>query len=390
MLDGFNAILYNAYMHILRLYTHQIIEKLKNTSKAVVIYGPRQAGKTTLAKDVTNALGLKTLYINADEKKYHDAFSARDLDKMRGVVEGYEMLVLDEAQRIPEIGINLKILIDGLPSLKILATGSSSFDLASKINEPLTGRIWTFTLYPVSLCELGGLYNRFELQNRLENFLIYGNYPEVLTTPGNNDKQQLLMAVTNSYLYKDVLELARVEHPGKIENLLKLLAYQIGGLVSINELSNSLGLSRPAVERYIHLLEKTFVIFRLKAFSRNPRKEISKMDKIFFYDVGVRNAIISDFKNLNDRNDLGQLWENFIIAERLKFMAFKNTPASLYFWRKHTGAEIDLVEEKGENFTGYEIKWKEKRLKLYEDFPGGGKNAVINLIHSQNFLDYLL
>ena len=321
-------------MLIPRIYTSQIVEKLKTGNKAIIIYGPRQAGKTTLAKEVTQTLGLKTLYINADEKKYLEAFSARDLNKMRGVIQGYKMLVLDEAQRIPEIGINLKILIDGLPELKLLVTGSSSFDLAQKVSEPLTGRAWTYTLYPVGLCELKGLYNNFELQNLLENFLLFGNYPEVLTTENTADKQQLLTTITNSYLYKDVLDLAEVKHPGKIEDLLKLLAYQVGGLVSINELSGALGLSRQAVERYISLLEKSFVIFRLKAFSRNLRKEVVKMDKIFFYDVGVRNAVIDNFKSLADRNDTGQLWENFIIAERLKMLAFKNTPAGLYFWRK--------------------------------------------------------
>ncbi|MFH1841001.1 MAG: ATP-binding protein [Candidatus Shapirobacteria bacterium] len=306
--------------------------------------------------------------INADQTKYFDLLASRDLGKLKLLAAGYQLLFIDEAQRIPEIGLNLKILADNLPDLKVIATGSSSFDLANKVSEPLTGRVWTYTLYPISLAELKSLYSPFELNEHLEEYLIYGSYPEVLTLASWQKKRQLLAEIEKSSLYKDALELTTIKYARKIKNLLKLLAFQIGSEVSLTELSASLNLSREAVERYLDLLEKSFVIFRLSGFSRNLRKEVSKMDKFYFYDLGIRNEVVDNFKPLADRNDCGQLWENFLMIERKKYLAYGNFLASTYFWRTHTGAEIDYVEEKEGRLFGYEFKWGRRAPKVPTTF----------------------
>lgn len=354
-----------------------------------MIYGARQVGKTTLVNSIVKTLKYKTLSINADEEKYVDILSSRNLDKMKSLVEGYEMIFIDEAQRIPNIGINLKILCDGLPKLKIIATGSSSFDLANKITEPLTGRIWSFRLYPVAWLELKNLYNSFELTNLQNQWLVYGGYPEVFTTVNNYEKQDLLKEIGRSYLYKDILALATIKYAVKIRDLLRLLAFQVGNEVSIQELSSSLGLSREAVEHYIDLLEKTFIIFRLSGFSRNLRKEVVKMDKIYFYDLGIRNMVIDNFKQASDRNDLGQLWENFLIAERQKKLVYERISFSSYFWRVHTGAEIDYVEERENKLFGYEFKYRHKNVRVPLTWLDTYKNSSFDLINQKNYSDFI-
>jgi len=376
-------------MLIPRQLESRIIDKIKTTSKAIVIYGARQVGKTTLVNSIVKTLKYKTLSINADEEKYVDILSSRNLDKMKSLVEGYEMIFIDEAQRIPNIGINLKILCDGLPKLKIIATGSSSFDLANKITEPLTGRIWSFRLYPVAWLELKNLYNSFELTNLQNQWLVYGGYPEVFTTVNNYEKQDLLKEIGRSYLYKDILALATIKYAVKIRDLLRLLAFQVGNEVSIQELSSSLGLSREAVEHYIDLLEKTFIIFRLSGFSRNLRKEVVKMDKIYFYDLGIRNMVIDNFKQASDRNDLGQLWENFLIAERQKKLVYERISFSSYFWRVHTGAEIDYVEERENKLFGYEFKYRHKNVRVPLTWLDTYKTSSFDLINQKNYSDFI-
>jgi len=377
-------------MFIPRELESQIINKLKTFSKAVVIYGARQVGKTTLVDSIIQNLQYKTLSINADEEKYIDVFSSRDLSKMKSLVEGYQMIVIDEAQRIPNIGINLKILCDGLPDLKIIATGSSSFELANKIFEPLTGRIWSFLLHPLSWLELKKhTYNSFELNNLQNQWLIYGGYPEIFTTINNNSKEDLLKEIGRSYLYKDVFALASIKYTSKVKDLLKLLAFQVGDEVSIQELSNSLSISREAIEHYIDLLEKAFIIFRLSGFSRNLRKEVTKMDKIYFYDLGIRNMVIDDFKAMNNRNDIGQLWENFIISERQKKLTYQKISFSPFFWRVHTGAEIDYVEEKGNKLFGYEFKYGKKKVKAPLSWINTYSNSSFELINQNNYLKFI-
>lgn len=347
-------------MRLPRALTTVISEKLQTSPKGIILYGPRQAGKTTLISDIISRLGLKTLTINGDQSRYIDVITSRDVDKIRGLLEGYKLLFVDEAQRIAEIGINLKIVLDSLPSTKLIATGSSSLDLASKVSEPLTGRVWTYRLYPMSFLELSGLYNRTELDAHLEERLVYGSYPEIFSYPGDTQKQEYLQNLTDAYLYKDLLEFGNIRNSAKIRDLLKLLAFQVGSLVSISELGSTLGMGKDTVNRYIDLLEKSFVVFRLRGFNRNLRKEIAKMGKIYFYDLGVRNILIDNLKPLKDRNDVGQLWENFLIVERIKYLAYTHHSASTYFWRTHTGAELDYIEEAGGQLSGYEFKFGAK------------------------------
>ena len=339
--------------NIKRFISSPILDKLQKSDKIVIVYGARQVGKTTLAEKIIKKLKLKTLKINADEKKYHDILSSRDLNKMKSLVSGYELLFIDEAQRIENIGINLKILADGIRNLKIIVTGSSSFELANKIKEPLTGRTWTYNLYPLSFLELSDTYNEFELKELLENFLVFGSYPEIFTTENFMNKTKLLEETSTSYLYKDILELESIKKSDKIHKLLKLLSFQIGNEVSINELANKLDLNNETVSRYIDLLEKSFIIFRLSALSKNPRKEITKKDKIYFYDLGVRNILIDNLNFLSDRNDVGQLFENFLVIERMKKMKYQEKSFSGYFWRAFTGSEIDYIEEKAGKFVKF-------------------------------------
>lgn len=376
-------------MKINRLIMPKILEKLKKTDKIALIYGPRQVGKTTLSKQIIAELKLKTLSVNADQEKYLDIFSSRDLGKMKSLLAGYELLFIDEAQRIGDIGINLKILADEMPELKIIATGSSSFDLANKVSEPLTGRTWSFNLFPLAICELEKYHNDFELNDMSESLLIYGSYPEVFTTINFKDKEELLKEICRAYLYKDAIDLMTIKQAGKIKKLLKLLAFQIGSEVSILELANSLDLSRETVEKYIDLLEKSFVIFRLGGFSRNLRKEVSKMDKIYFYDLGIRNTIIDNLKPLGERNDAGQLWENFLLIERMKKLSYSGASYSPYFWRLHTGAELDYIEERDGKIYGYEFKHNNKKSNPPKSWRETYPQSEYKVINKNNWLEFV-
>lgn len=366
-------------------------EELADTNKITVLYGARQVGKTTLVRELLGAREGKILEINADEQPYWEVLSSRDFSKLSALVEGYDILFIDEAQRVPDIGINLKILHDRLPALKIIVTGSSSLDLANRIKEPLTGRTWTHTLYPVSIAEwrMYSGANAFETQVALSTFLRFGMYPEVFSMDTPAKKERYLLEITGSYLYKDVLALSNIKFPEKLLQLLRLLAFQVGGEVSIQELSSSLQIHRDAVLNYLDLLEKTFIIFRLSGYSRNLRKEITKMDKIYFYDVGVRNAIIGNFNELTERNDTGQLWENFLIAERIKRNAYHPHFVNYYFWRTYNNAELDLVEERGGQLMGYEFKWGQKKGSPPKSWLETYANASYQCYNRDNFLDFL-
>lgn len=357
--------------------------------EVLILYGPRQVGKTTLAMRLIGKSGKKTLILNADEARHVETLSSRDARKFRRLAEGYEMLFIDEAQRVPEIGLNLKIIHDQIPTLKILATGSSSLDLADRTKEALTGRSWSFTLYPISVSELLSTQTPFELQESLEELLVYGMYPEAVTSASLEGKRDYLKELIGSYLYKDLLEIGGVAHPHKIGQLLRLLAYQIGSTVSLSELGGALQLSKDTVQRYIDLLEKSFVVFRLSGFSGNLRKEITKMDKIYFFDLGVRNAIIENFNALDFRDDCGQLWENFLMIERRKARHYANRQANQYFWRTYTGAELDLVEEEGGKLRGFEFKYRPKKAKAPKTWMETYPNATFDCIHSDNFLEFV-
>ena len=378
-------------MKIQRSILPQILERLKNSNKAIIIYGPRQVGKTTLCNDIISAAGLKTFYINADEARYVDVLTSRDARKLAELVSGYELLVIDEAQRIPDIGINLKILIDAGLALKIIVTGSSSFELSNKINEPLTGRHWTYVMYPIAQTELHAHANKFELAQSLEERLVWGSYPELFSLNGAQEKAAYLRILASDYLYKDIFALQEVRNAAKIRNLLKLLAFQIGSECSLSELASALEMSKETVMRYIDLLEKTFVLFRLSGFSRNLRKEVTKTHKYYFYDLGIRNSVIDNFHPLVSRNDIGALWENFLVIERLKRNAYLLKPGATYFWRTYTGAEIDYVEEREDKLAGYEFTWgARERKRMPASWAATYPHAGYTVIDRSNYLDFVL
>jgi len=372
-----------------RLLQAHITEQLQAGGKIVLVYGARQVGKTTLVRRVLDDLPYRSLAINADEMRYTDVLSSRDLRRLRGLVEGYELLFVDEAQRIPEIGVNLKLLVDHLPNLRIVVTGSSSLDLASKVQEPLTGRAWVHRLYPIAMSELAQIHNPFELDDMLDERLVYGSYPEIFALVGDAQRREYLQNLSASYLYKDVLEIGGVRHSSKLRNLVRLLAFQIGQEVSLTELGSQLQMSKDTVASYIDRLEQSFVVFRLGGFSRNLRKEVSKQDKIYFWDLGVRNVAIDNLKPLAERDDVGALWENFVIAERLKWLHYRQTLASLYFWRTYTGAEIDIVEEREGRLFAYECKWSKPRGRLPESFLAAYPGTSFEIITRESYRAYL-
>ena len=375
---------------IQRLLYETLVDRLTNTQQVILLYGPRQVGKTTLIREVlTNMTGRK-LEINADLMQYVEVLSSRDLAKLKGLTDGYDLLFIDEAQRIPEIGINLKILHDQFPELKIIATGSSSLDLASKVREPLTGRTWSHQLYPISISELAATRNRFEVDLLLEELLIFGSYPGVLNIGNHTEKRNYLLELTSAYLYKDLLELSSIKNVPKMRDLLRLLAYQIGSEVSVNELSNTLRLNRETVINYIDLLEKAFVIFRLSGYNRNLRKEISRHDKIFFWDLGVRNALIENFSPIANRSDGGNIWENFLIIERIKTQSYRLENANRFFWRTYTGAELDYVEEQNGKLYGFEFKFSQRIAKAPQSWLDTYSNATFQTVNRDNYLDFLL
>lgn len=374
---------------IKRILEKQIIKRLIKTKKSVILYGPRQVGKTTLAKSIIEKIGLKTLFINADDKIYNDVLSSQDLNKIDGLISGYQLIFIDEAQKIENIGINMKLIIDSHPEIRILATGSSSFDLSNKVSEPLTGRVWTYTLFPISCEELIDESSEFECNRDLENHLLYGSYPELFRYKNLKDKVAYLKQLTNSYLYKDILEYADIKYADKINKLLRLIALQIGSEVSLSELGNSLDISKETVVRYLDLLEKSFVIYTLRGFSRNLRKEVTKMNKIYFIDLGVRNSIIENFNSLELRNDCGALWENFLIIERMKKNQYHQNFVSPYFWRLNTGAEMDYIEDGDGKLIAYEFKFGKKNSKSKESWLKNYPGSTFKLINQKNYLDFL-
>lgn len=377
-------------MHISRIIKEKLINHLNTSNKIILIYGARQIGKTTLINEVLDLIKLKSVFINGDELKYHQLFASRDSNKLNQIIVGYDLLFIDEAQRLPEIGLCLKILKDGNPKLKIIVTGSSSLELARGLSEPLTGRKYTYNLYGIASIELLEKKNKFELAQDLENGLIWGSYPEIFSIKNRDEKIQYLREITSDYLYRDVLELVEVRASHKIKNLLQLLAFQIGNEVSLNELSGKLDLSKETVDRYIDLLEKCFVLFRLNAFSRNLRNEIGKNVKYYFWDLGVRNTLIDNFKPLNLRDDVGGLFENFMILERIKFNSYKDLFPSNFFWRTYSGSEIDYLEESQSKIKAYEFKYSKSKARKPKAFLEAYPNSTWEIINKENWLSFVL
>ncbi|MCX8027192.1 MAG: ATP-binding protein [Thermodesulfovibrionales bacterium] len=366
------------------------IDTLLQKGKVLVIYGARQVGKTTLLKAYLTNSRFKSLYCSGDNIVVQSVLSSQDLNKISEFVEDYELIAIDEAQKVPNIGMSLKMIVDNMPEKLVIATGSSSFELSQNIGEPLTGRKITVQLFPIALKELALDLNRFEIRQRLNEFLIFGMYPEVITAETKTKKITILIETADSYLLKDILTLERVKSPKVLLNLLKLLAFQIGNLVSVNELATQLGIDAKTVSRYLDLLEKGFVIRSVSGFSKNPRKEVTKKQKYYFIDNGIRNAVIRQFNDIEDRNDIGALWENFVFMERQKKLTYEGFYGYTYFWRSFTGNEIDIVEEKDGRIYGYEIKWGRQNVRIPNQWQETYKEAGFGVIDKENFLDYVL
>ena len=366
------------------------LKKLISPNKVVVIYGPRRCGKTTLINRYLEKVGDERYFlVSGEDITVREYLGSQSISKLKDFVGKNNLLVIDEAQKVKEIGLNLKLIIDHIKDIKIIATGSSSFDLARDIGEPLTGRKYTLRLFPLAQLELMQIEQIVETEANLEARLIFGSYPEIVLTNDNSLRERYLKEIVSLYLFKDILEMEGVRHPDKIVRLLQLLAFQIGGEVSFNELGGQLGISKNTVDRYLELLEKVFVIFKLSGFSRNLRKEITKNARYYFYDTGIRNALINNFNPLNMRDDIGMLWENYIICERLKRQEYLSMPANNYFWRTYDQKEIDLVEERGGRLYGYEIKWKTGRLRPPKTWLEGYKNAQYDVINRENYLRFI-
>jgi hypothetical protein len=323
--------------------------------KVIILTGPRQVGKTTLARNLAENSGLPYKWFNTDEPDVRAVLADITSTRLRELFGTSRLIIIDEAQRIYNIGLTLKLAVDKLINIQVIATGSSVLELAGGINEPLTGRKWDFTLFPLSFAEMAMNKTREEEHRLLEHRLVYGYYPDVINHPGN--EQNILVELISSYLYKDFLSLEQVRKPALVEKLLLALAFQVGSEVSYNEIGQLIGADNETVERYINLLEKIYVIFTLGAFSRNLRNEIKRNRKIYFWDNGVRNALISNFNPTNMRNDTGALWENFLIVERLKNLHYQNIHCNKYFWRTSQQQEIDYVEERGGILYAYEFKY---------------------------------
>ena len=370
---------------------HQLttIEQLLRPNKVVVIYGPRRSGKTTLVKKFLEGREQPYLLVSGEDDSVQRTLSSRSIPKLRDFVGKTKLLVIDEAQRIDQVGLNLKLIVDHLEGVSVLATGSSSFDLARDVGEPLTGRRFVLTLYPLAQLEIGQAEPRHETEANLESRLIYGSFPEVAVSHDNREREAVLLEMASSSLFKDIFALEGIRHSNKLMRLLRLLAFQIGHEVSYNELGTQLGMSKNTVDRYLDLLEKAFVIRRIPGFSRNLRKEVSKNPRYCFLDNGIRNAVIRNFNSLDMRDDVGMLWENYIVMERLKAQECLQIPANNYFWRTYDRKEIDWIEERGGKLHGYEIKWSQTQAKRPQEWLDSYKNASYSLIHRGNYLDFV-
>lgn len=375
-------------MYIPRLI-EPIIQKNLFKGDAIIIYGARQVGKTTLVNKILEKNSeFDSRYLNCDEGDIRKSLTeAETSDDLKRIIGNSKLIVVDEAQRIRNIGLKLKLLVDNFPDQQVIATGSSSFELANEIKEPLTGRSREFWLYPLSSAELFKQGENLEFSRNIESMLIYGTYPLVHFASTNEEKKIQIEKIVTNYLYKDVLKFQNLKSTEIIRKLLEALALQIGSEVSFNELSNLLRVSKQTVENYTEILEKAFVIFKITPYSKNLRREVGKLRKIYFYDLGVRNALIDSLKPLSLRNDIGAMWENFVIAERKKESNFVGNLRKLYFWRTYDGQEVDLVEEKEGKLHGFEIKWGKTKKNPPKAWRDNYPEASWKVINKENYFN---
>ena len=369
-----------------RILEKQILAKI-NKKKAIILMGPRQVGKTTLLKSLFEK-STEIIWLNGDEPDIQSIFENISSKRLEAIIGNKKMIIIDEAQRIPEIGLKMKLITDQLLNVQLIATGSSAFELSNKLNEPLTGRKWEFKMYPISFQEMvnhHGLLNEIRL---LPHRLIYGFYPDVVNHPGN--EKEILKQLSDSYLYKDLLMIDQIKKPSALVKLLQALALQIGSQVSYHELAQICGLDGKTIEKYMMLLEQSDIIFRLTSFSRNQRNELKKSRKVYFFDNGIRNSLIANFEQIENRTDIGALWENYLVSERVKYLAYQQKWVNNWYWRTTEQQEIDYVEEENGQLSAYEFKWNPKaKGSIPNSFKKTYPTATINIIHRENFEQFL-
>jgi predicted AAA+ superfamily ATPase len=362
------------------------IESVLFKGKIIVLYGARQVGKTTLVQKILRDHPAPSLYLNCDEPDIRAVLTDRTSTELRALIGARSLVVIDEAQRVRDIGLTLKLLVDNYPDLQVIATGSSSFEISSRTSEPLTGRKIEFCLHPLSMAELLTQETSLEAQRLLERRLRYGLYPGIISS---DDPATAIREIATSYLYRDVLEYQAVRNPDMLRRLLQALALQSGSEVSYNELGQLLGIDKITVGRYVSLLEQAYIVFHLPPFSRNARKELSKLRKVYFYDLGVRNALINNFNPLELRQDVGALWENFFISERIKYNSNRRRVVNTYFWRTYDQAELDYLEEEGGHLTCFECKWRDERWRPPTAFVQAYPDSDLHLVSPRNYLEFL-
>ena len=367
---------------------YKTIENKLFVGKIIILTGARQVGKTTLLKQLLRQKE-GVLWLNGDELQVQNLFANASADRLLSEFSNSKIVILDEAQRIENIGLRLKLIADSDSEVQVIATGSSAFELANKVNEPLTGRKWEYQMFPLSFGEMVEHHGKLKEMRMLPRRIIYGYYPEVVTNDGN--EVEILKLLTDAYLYKDILSWESIKHPDKLQTLLRALAYQVGSQVSYNELSQMCSMDSKTVDRYINLLEQCYIIFRLPSFSRNLRHELKSSRKIYFYDNGIRNALIADYRAPEVRQDIGSLWENFVVAERMKSNEYYHRWVNRYFWRTKQQQEIDYLEESGGELHAYEMKWNPRaKASITKTFTEAYPNSEFQVITPDNISDFLL
>ena len=360
--------------------------------RVLILLGARRVGKTHLLKQIASKLPeAQTLFLNGEDQRTIDRMAERSVENFKLLLGSAKFLFIDEAQNIPDIGGKLKLLVDEMPDVHVIVTGSSMFELNNKLGQPLVGRSHVIQLFPLAQIEYQTQENTVETFSKLEQRLIFGSYPELLNFSDNEEKIDYLEGIVSSYLLKDILAYEGIKKADKIIDLLRLIAFQIGNEVSLDELAINLkGISRNTIESYLDLLSKVFIIYPVKGFSRNLRKEISKSNRWYFYDNGIRNALIRNYNPLNLRNDQGQLWENYLMAERMKVNAYLKRRVNTYFWRTYDQQEIDLIEESGIDLSAFEFKWKMNKVKIPAAWKNNYPSAMFEVIHNENYLNFVL
>jgi len=375
--------------YLKRELSDSILNKLQ-PNKVVVVYGARRVGKTILVKNILRTIKEPVLILNGEDINVHDKLAIRSIENYKQIIGTHKLIYIDEAQKIPDIGLNLKLIIDEIPGLKIIISGSSSLDIDKNAGDPLTGRKYTFNLYSLSEKEYNQIENPIEKIDKVRERLVFGNYPELTHLADKKDKIDYLNEMVSSYLLKDILAYENIKNSHKIFNLLRLIAFQIGGEVSLQELGKQLSVSKNTVEKYLDLLSKVYILHKVEGFSKNLRKEITKNARWYFLDNGIRNAVIANFNSIESRNDIGQLWENYMISERMKYLEYRNISCNHYFWRTYDQQEIDWVEEREGSLFAYEFKWKEMKVKKPTQWNKAYPEASFDVIHINNFQKWIV